>query len=77
MPDVRILRLPTNTDGRDFIIGDLHGLIHLLNRLVAEIAFNPAVDRLLSVGDIVDRGEHSHGYARQNQSEAMVGVDGW
>lgn len=34
-------------------------MFHLLDRLLAELAFNPAQDRLFSVGDLVDRGPDS------------------
>lgn len=55
-----VKRLPANVDGRDFIVGDLHGMMALLDALLRQVQFNPAVDRLLSVGDLVDRGRSSH-----------------
>ena len=54
-----IKRLPANAAGRDFVMGDLHGEMHLLQQKLAEIAFDPATDRLFSVGDLVDRGTDS------------------
>ena len=51
--------LSANTAGRDFVIGDLHGCHGDLMRLMAEIGFDPSIDRLLSVGDLVDRGPAS------------------
>ncbi|WP_341317123.1 metallophosphoesterase [Paraburkholderia sp. IMGN_8] len=48
-----------NLSGRDFVVGDLHGCMDALRYLLREIAFDPAHDRLFSVGDLVDRGEHS------------------
>lgn len=51
--------LPKNTQGRDFIAGDLHGCIKDLIALMAHVDFNTEVDRLFLVGDLVDRGPHS------------------
>ncbi|MBU2852946.1 metallophosphoesterase [Acidithiobacillus ferriphilus] len=50
-----------NTLGRDFIVGDLHGCLPYLNRLLAHVHFDPATDRLFSVGDLVNRGPDSSG----------------
>jgi len=54
-----IKRLPLNELGRDLIVGDVHGEFARLEELLAAAAFNPARDRLLSVGDLVDRGPDS------------------
>ncbi|MGC0154759.1 metallophosphoesterase [Chromobacterium vaccinii] len=54
-----IRKLPRNIEGRDWAVGDLHGCFAQLRRLLNIIAFNPARDRLLSVGDLVDRGPDS------------------
>ncbi|SIT39529.1 putative serine/threonine protein phosphatase [Paraburkholderia ribeironis] len=48
-----------NANGRDFVVGDLHGCVDALRYLLSVIAFDPSRDRLFSVGDLVDRGEHS------------------
>jgi serine/threonine protein phosphatase 1 len=48
-----------NQSGRDFVVGDLHGCVDALRYLLRTIAFDPACDRLFSVGDLVDRGAHS------------------
>lgn len=48
-----------NQNGRDFVLGDLHGCVDALRFLLREIAFDPARDRLFSVGDLVDRGAQS------------------
>ncbi|MBP4045755.1 metallophosphoesterase [Chromobacterium violaceum] len=54
-----IRKLPCNTQGRDWVVGDVHGCFAQLARLLKIIAFDPARDRLLSVGDLVDRGPDS------------------
>ena len=48
-----------NERGRDFAVGDLHGAFSLLEKLLAHVSFDPAVDRLFGVGDLVDRGPES------------------
>lgn len=48
--------LPKNTHGRDFVVGDLHGCFDQLTMFMRFIRFDPEVDRLFSVGDLVDRG---------------------
>lgn len=54
-----VLRLPVNAEGRDFVVGDVHGAFTVLDGLLREAGFNPRVDRLIAVGDLVDRGEDS------------------
>lgn len=55
----RCRRLPRNDAGRDFVVGDLHGHRLLLELELERLAFDPARDRVLSVGDLVDRGPDS------------------
>ncbi|ETF03025.1 metallophosphoesterase [Advenella kashmirensis W13003] len=57
-------RLPANTLGRDFVVGDLHGCLQLLRSKLVGIGFNPDQDRLFSVGDLADRGPDSLGCLR-------------
>jgi serine/threonine protein phosphatase 1 len=54
-----IERFERNTAGRDIIVGDIHGKFSVLWRQLEEIGFNQDVDRLFSVGDLVDRGPES------------------
>ncbi len=54
-----VKRLPANRHGRDFVVGDLHGCRKELDRLLLLVKFDRSKDRLISVGDIVDRGPHS------------------
>lgn len=55
-----ITRYERNTAGRDLIVGDIHGHFSRLQRALDAIGFDPAKDRLFSVGDLVDRGPESH-----------------
>jgi len=48
-----------NQYGRDFIIGDLHGCYDLLKECLEKVSFNFNIDRLFSVGDLIDRGPDS------------------
>lgn len=50
---------PPNGEGRDFVMGDLHGDWPALQQALAEISFNPTCDRLFSLGDLTDRGPDS------------------
>lgn len=54
-----VLKLPKNTKGRDFVVGDIHGAFDLLDKALEEVGFDPAKDRLISVGDLIDRGKNS------------------
>lgn len=51
--------LPRNTLGRDFCVGDLHGAFNILERALDSLGFDPERDRLISVGDLIDRGPQS------------------
>lgn len=52
----RVKRFAANTAGRDFAVGDIHGHFTRLQAALDAADFNPSVDRLFSVGDLVDRG---------------------
>lgn len=77
-----ILRLPANRHGNDYVVGDLHGCLTLLQRLLEEVEFDFERDRLFSVGDLIDRGPDSAGclqllsqpwfYAVQGNHELML-----
>ena len=49
-----------NMVGNDYVVGDIHGTFTRLQKFLDKIGFNPEVDRLFSVGDLVDRGPESH-----------------
>lgn len=53
------MRLPKNEGGRDFVVGDIHGAFAAVHEAMAAVDFDPAQDRLFSVGDLVDRGPES------------------
>lgn len=57
---VLIKEFSRNTQGRDFIVGDIHGHFTRLQEALNSIGFDSTKDRLFSVGDLVDRGPESH-----------------
>jgi serine/threonine protein phosphatase 1 len=54
-----VLFHPAAQAGRDFVVGDMHGCIEPFWRLLSQVAFNPEIDRVFSVGDLIDRGPDS------------------
>lgn len=52
-------RYRSNAQGRDFVLGDLHGMVDALHDALDEASFDPRRDRCFCVGDLVDRGPDS------------------
>lgn len=46
---------------RTLVVGDIHGKRLLFERLLEQMAYQPGNDRLVLIGDLVDRGEDSRG----------------
>lgn len=59
-----IQRFARNERGRDFLVGDIHGAYDLVIDAMKKAGFDPKVDRLFSVGDLIDRGAGSHRAAK-------------
>ncbi|MCY0966933.1 metallophosphoesterase [Parathalassolituus penaei] len=55
----RVLRLPVNESGRDFVVGDIHGHVSRLFKQLEGMGFDRNQDRLICVGDLIDRGPES------------------
>jgi serine/threonine protein phosphatase 1 len=55
----RVLRLTPNKLGRDFVVGDIHGAFTAVIEAMKLAKFNPVVDRIISLGDLIDRGPES------------------
>jgi serine/threonine protein phosphatase 1 len=68
--------LPKNTQGRDFIAGDLHGCIKDLTALLQHVDFDNENDRLFLVGDLVDRGPNSMECLRLLKAPYVYAVQG-
>lgn len=56
---MNFLEVEQNKVGHDWVVGDIHGCFDLLRDLLGTIGFDSNVDRLFSVGDLVDRGPES------------------
>lgn len=54
-----VARFAKNRKGRDFVVGDIHGMFDALDKVLEQASFEPQTDRLFSVGDLVDRGPAS------------------
>lgn len=75
-------QVSANRRGRDIAVGDIHGHFERLQQALDAIGFDPQVDRLFSVGDLVDRGPDSEQslawlaqpwfYAVQGNHEALA-----
>ncbi len=66
---------------RIIVVGDVHGCLAELKNLVRRVRFNPAEDKLVFVGDYIDRGRDGCGviqYVRslQAQSDNVVALMG-
>lgn len=59
-----VKHFPANTAGTDYVVGDLHGCVTDFRYLLDLVQFDPAVDRVFAVGDLVDRGPDSMGALR-------------
>ena len=51
-----IIRFEENTEGKDYVVGDIHGCFDELMWELESLSFDFQKDRLFSVGDLVDRG---------------------
>lgn len=56
----KMIAIEANMSGRDFAVGDIHGSFDSLQRALEHISFDDSIDRLFSVGDLVNRGSQSH-----------------
>lgn len=52
-----VKKLQKNNKGRDLVVGDIHGMYNHLQQALKLLGFDPEQgDRLISVGDLIDRG---------------------
>ena len=53
------LVLNKNEKGNDYVVGDIHGYVTQLRDQLNDLGFDTEVDRLICVGDLIDRGPES------------------
>lgn len=64
------------SEHRTIIIGDVHGCYHELAMLLREVGVNPKFDRVLLVGDLINKGPSSRGAWDVFQSVNGVSIIG-
>jgi len=52
--------LDLSTARNVYAVGDIHGMFTTMTEKLAALGFDPELDHLISVGDLVDRGPESH-----------------
>lgn len=52
----KVLKLARNDHGRDFVVGDIHFKTTDLHKGLNALSFDSTVDRVIAVGDLIDRG---------------------
>jgi serine/threonine protein phosphatase 1 len=68
--------LSQNYRGRDFFVGDVHGCFDRLAQALERVRFDPSQDRLISVGDLLDRGPYSEKAVEWLRQPFFYGVRG-
>ena len=61
---------------RTIFIGDIHGCVEEFDEMLAKLSYNPQEDRVILLGDLVDRGPDSAGLvkkAREMKLECLMG----
>lgn len=76
LPQPAFVQIPANERGRDFVVGDIHGSFDLVLRAMDRANFDQSQDRILSVGDLIDRGPGSHRTAKFLSHSWVYGVIG-
>jgi serine/threonine protein phosphatase 1 len=71
-----IARLDANSKGRDFVIGDIHGCLEAVERLLEKSGFERNKDRLICTGDLTHRGPDSLGCLQLLQEPWFLSVRG-
>jgi serine/threonine protein phosphatase 1 len=64
-----------------FVVGDIHGCLDMFSRLMDKIEWEPAKDRLIFIGDYIDRGRDPKGVVdyilaltqRSDRIECLIG----
>ena len=65
-----------NRNGRDYVVGDIHGSFDVVLRAMDAVNFDQSCDRIFSVGDLIDRGPGSHRTVRFLSHDWVFAVRG-
>lgn len=68
--------LKPNEDGEDYVVGDIHGHFDKLDAKLEEIGFDYDNDRLIVVGDLIDRGPKSEKFMEYLEKDWFYTVRG-
>lgn len=55
----RLVRMGQNRQGRDFVLGDIHGAYDQVDLALSAARLDPLKDRVFALGDLIDRGRES------------------
>jgi hypothetical protein len=72
----RIENFEKNDLGRDFVIGDIHGMLDAVYSFLESVNFDFDKDRLFSVGDLIDRGPKSYEVLKLNNEKWFFSILG-
>ncbi len=75
-PTLHAVLPPALEARRTIIVGDIHGCLKEFKALLANLAFDPAADTLISLGDAVNKGPESLGVVRELAAVGAVMVRG-
>ncbi|KAI8339790.1 Metallo-dependent phosphatase-like protein [Choanephora cucurbitarum] len=81
-PYSHMTKLVTNNDlslqqkSRIFVLGDIHGCINELNKMVDKLNFNQTTDQLILAGDLTSKGPDSIGVIRRAKELGALCVRG-
>ena len=64
------------TAQRDIVVGDIHGCLEEFDELRQAVQYDPGNDRLVLVGDLIDRGPDSVGVVRRARELRVECVQG-
>jgi len=76
MPPEYHVSIDIDASKRTIVIGDIHGCLEELKRLLAELDYDPQNDIVFLIGDLVNKGPNSIGvveYAMENNFYAIRG----
>ena len=76
-PDAPVADHPANAaDGRDLVVGDVHGHFDTLGHALKQLAFDLGRDRLFGVGGLIDQGPRSDAALEWLEQDRIAAVHG-